>query len=216
MNFLNVSRIAMACATAALSTVPPAAAQTGELPGRMVTRGFAPLPSPLTAVVEPQDDTDENVALARRFAEEIAKRGGKADNAGAPLSFYFATEVRANVRAAPPRPTPAPSEAAGSAAADADPARSSGLAPPPPATGAPAGGGARVLSGRPEGRDYGRSLRYVINATIDDKRDGKRLWQGHISYDGAEPDRKAIFSALVPLLVVEIGKTIQERRFAFE
>lgn len=201
---------------AALLAVSPAMAQTGEHPGRLVTRAFAPLPTPLTAAIEPQDNTDENVALARRFADEVAKRGGKLDGVDARLGFYFATEVRPNVRAAPPGPTRAPSEAAGSAAADADPARSSALTPPPPATGIPSGGASRALAGRAEGRDYGRALRYVINVTIDDKRDGRRLWQGHISYDGAEPDRNAIFSALVPLLVVEIGKTNQERRFTFD
>lgn len=213
---MNNAVVAMALAAAILA-ISPAIAQSDEHPGRLVTRAFVPLPAPLIAVIEPQDNTDEYVALARRFAEEIAKRGGKVDSTGARLGFYFATEVRPNVRAAPPGPTSAPGEAAGSAAADADPARSSALTPPPPATGAPAGGASRALSGRVEGgRDYGRSLRYVINATIDDKRDGRRLWQGHISYDGAEPDRKAIFSALVPLLVVEIGKSVQERRFAFE
>lgn len=201
---------------AALVVASAAIAQSVEHPGRLVTRAFAPLPASLAAVIEPQDDTDENMALARRFAEEVAKRGGRIGGSDTRLSLFFATEVRPNVRAAPPGPTRAPSEAVGSAAADADPARSSALVPPPPTSGTPADGGARALSGRTEGRDYGRALRYVINATIDDKKDGKRLWQGHISYDGAEPDRKAIFSALVPLLVAEIGKTVQERRFAFD
>ncbi len=196
---------------AALATNASLAQDTG--PGRVSARSFATLPTPIAVVVAPTDNTDENEALARRFGEALAARGVHVVAQGAPLVFYFDSEVRANVRGGGEGTDP------GRAAIETEDPADRGLIKrdtPDPAR-SPGAGRDRLLGGR--GGDqayYGRALRYVINATIDDARDGRRLWQGHVSYDGAETDRLGTLAAIVPFLVAEVGKTVQQRRFRLD
>lgn len=189
-----------------------AAAQTGErLPGHVSARVFAAAPAPLAFAIEPGDNTDENIALAESLGREAAARGIVINPTGGTLVLRFDTEVRTSAqtprqsfsregpRLDPDSPTPAPPGARDEVA---NVLSSRGNA---------------VIGGRRSGGpDYARLLRYVINATLDDRTSGRRLWQGHVSYDSAAPDRTAMFVALAPILAEQVGKSVQEKSFQLD
>jgi hypothetical protein len=150
------------------------------------------------------------MALAENLGKQAASRGMTVERGGGTLVLRFDTEVR--TAQAPRRSF----------------SRDSGTLDPDPGTPTPPGSGDEVtnmLSSRgggvlgsrgSSGADYTRFLRYVINATLDDRTTGRRLWQGHVSYDTATPDRTAMFVALAPVLAEQIGKNVQERSFRLD
>ena len=185
-------------------------AQEGRPPGQVAARAFMTAPTPLALSIEPGDNTDENRALAQRLAKEAAGRGITVQPQGATLVLRFDTEVRTGSPGRPSYSRP------GGGLSDPD-----SLTPAPPGSNGEVtnmlssrGGG--IISGRASGADYSRFLRYVINATIDDRATGRRIWQGHVSYDTAESDRTAMFVALAPVLAEQIGKNTQERAFRLD
>ena len=180
-------------------------------PGQVAARAFAAPPAPLSFQIEPGDNTDENIALAERIARDAGARGmGVAP--GAAIVLRFDTEVRSNVQAARPsfsRP--------GGGSADQDSGAPSKLGPGDEVTNMLSTGGGGLIGGRPpSGSGYGRPLRYVINAMLEDRATGRRLWQGHVSYDSTSPDRTATFVSLAPVLVEQIGKNVPERAFRLD
>jgi hypothetical protein len=203
------------CLAMALVTAPIQAvlAQTDDrAPGRAAARAFAAPPAPLAFAIEPGDNSDENMALADRIAKEAPRSGIGVQPKGAGLVLRFDTEVRADAPAQRPnfsRP--------GGGVGDPD-----DRTPDPPetrdeVTNLLTSRGSGVLNRRPQpGSGSERLLRYVINASLEDTTTGRRLWQGHVSYDTNTPDRKAMFVALAPVLVEQIGKSVQERTFRLE
>lgn len=73
-----------------------------------------------------------------------------------------------------------------------------------------------VLTGRRSGEIGGSSVRYVLRATLDDRRNGQRLWQGQTSYDATSGDETTTFALMVPVLVRSLGQTIRPRSFRVE
>jgi hypothetical protein len=189
-----------------------AVAQTSDRsPGQIIARAFETAPAPLAFAIEPGDNTDENMALAERIAKEAAKHGIGVQPKRASLVLRFDTEVRAD---APQQPSFS--------------RQSSGLNGPDDRTPNPPGArdevgniltsrGGGILDSRARpGSNSDRPLRYVINASLEDSATGRRLWQGHVRYDSNTPDRTAMFVALAPALVEQIGKTVQERSFRLD
>lgn len=196
----------------ALTALPldTAFAQDGRPPGQVAARAFMAAPSPLALSIEPGDNTDENMALAQRLAKEATGRGITVQPQGATLVLRFDTEVRTST---PPRQS---YSRPGGAFEDPD-----SMTPAQPGardevTNMLSSRGGGVIGRSSSGADYSRFLRYVINATIDDRATGRRIWQGHVSYDTAEPDRTAMFVALAPVLAEQIGKNTQERAFRLD
>lgn len=188
------------------------AAAQDRAPGQAAARAFAAAPAPLAFQVDAGENTDENIALAARIAKEAAARGISIQAQGAALVFRFYTEVRTN----PPTQRQSFSRQGGGLS-DPD----VGMPSPPGSrdevTNMLSSGGGGVIGGRlPTGPSYGRLLRYVVNATLEDRATGRRLWQGHVSYDSAATDRAAMFVALAPVLVEQIGKSVQESAFRLD
>jgi hypothetical protein len=187
-------------------------AQTDPAPGRAAARAFASPPAPLAFAIEPGDNSDENMALADRIGKEAQRRGiGVQPKSGA-LVLRFDTEVRSDAPAQRPN-----FSRQGGGSTDPD-----DRTPAPPeardeVTNLLTSRGGGVLNTRPRtGSGSERPLRYVINASLEDSVTGRRLWQGHVSYDSNTADRTAMFVALAPALVEQIGKTVQERAFRLE
>ena len=194
-----------------MAMLAPVSAQQAERPpGHVAARAFATAPTPLAFAVEPDDNSAENMSLAERIAREAGARGMTVQRGGA-LVLRLDTEVRTNVRA--PRQT---FSREGGGLADVD----AGVPPPPDTRGEVANiassCGAGAIGARPAQTDYARCLRYVVNATLEDRGTGRRIWQGHVSYDSNASDRTAMFTALAPALVEQIGKTVQQKSFRLE
>jgi hypothetical protein len=205
-----LTRAALPAVLLALSFASTAAQD--RPPGHVVTRTFAAAPAPLVFQIEAGENTDENIALAARIAKEAAARGIGVQPQGAALVFRFDTEVRTN----PPAQRQTFSRP-GAGLSDPD----AGTPSPPGSrdevTNMLSSGGGGVIGSRPPaGPSYGRLLRYVVNATLEDRATGRRLWQGHVSYDTTAPDRTAMFVALAPVLVEQIGKSVQESSFRLD
>ncbi|HEX2117470.1 MAG TPA: hypothetical protein VHM01_23960 [Alphaproteobacteria bacterium] len=73
-----------------------------------------------------------------------------------------------------------------------------------------------ILRGRPgEAGDRGM-LRYVLTATLDDERTGRRLWQGKASYAGAPADEATTMAAMAAILADQLGQTVRQKAFRIE
>ncbi len=172
-------------------------------PGRVTGRAFETLATSPTIDVAPLDDSVENLRVRDEMRRVLVRSGYRVVESGAMWRLSFATEVRPLGAGAPARPR----------GPEASTGQSSGLAERP----------AVELPDRPLRRAPGttgpssaRSLRYVINASFEDARTGKRAWQGSVQYDDAEADRAQFLVRLVQPLLAEFGKTQRGRRFTLE
>ena len=59
-------------------------------------------------------------------------------------------------------------------------------------------------------------LRYVLTATLDDERTGRRVWQGEATYSSAPADEAATLAGMAAVLVEQIGQTVRQRSFRIE
>lgn len=196
---------------AVLWTFAAAASLAQDQPGRLSARSFTPLPTPLVIDVEPDDNTDANIALAQRMAETLARSGIRVAPKTSPLVLRFDSEVRENVSPERQRfdresSTPRDDDLRGGASGPPDQRDE--------VANVFSSQGRGLMGPRRGERDYARALRYVINARIEGRGDGRRFWQGHLSYDTATTEGAALLEEMVPILLHEVGNTVQERRFA--
>ncbi len=182
---------------------PLAAAQGVDTkPGRVTGRAFHPMARGAMIEVSPLDDRPENLRLAAEFRTELARAGLLLGDAKAPLRLSFDSEVR-------------PVSAGASAQRPADGAVTRGPAGP--------GDPGTTIPDRPVPRGSDNvarraapALRYVINATLDEREGGRRLWQGNVRYDDAEGDRARLLARLVAPLMTAFGQTQKGRSFSLE
>jgi hypothetical protein len=184
-----------------LISCTPLAAATAQQParGRLHAVSFGPLPEGMPILVRPLDDTDENLAIKNEFESAMAADGINvaADEASLVLSFETREEVAA------------------------------GPAPKPQSTIHFRGQGGRMstsdernvpklIEAPREGTQIYRPSRYRIDATIDDKLDGTRLWQGWAVADLGEHTHLFLAKTMVPAIVDSIGQTVRERPFPLQ
>jgi hypothetical protein len=73
-----------------------------------------------------------------------------------------------------------------------------------------------ILRGRPSEVSDRGTLRYVLMATLDDERSGRRLWQGEAAYAGAPADEATTMAAMAAILVEQLGQTVRQKTFRIE
>ena len=190
-------------------------AGAADQPGAISARRFAPLPAPLSVRVEIGDDTRENVAVRDAVVRALASRGVRVTRgADAGVVLWLDSEVRRNV-AAPARGGDF-SRDADTPGSREDPGRRFGAEDNRDSvanlfsTGRDA-----VVTGRRSApaTDYGRGLRYVVNAAANDTATGRRVWQGHVRWDGTSTDAAATLAQLAPRLVPHLGSSLAETAF---
>ena len=189
---------------AGLALVPGSRALAQEIkPGRVTGRAFETLAPSITINLAPLDDSAENLRVRDEMRRVLLRAGHRMVESGAGWRLSFATEIRplASGGSAAPRGPEA------STGQSSDLTDRSGLDLPD-----------RPLRRPPAGINpsAARGLRYVINATVEDAKTGKRAWQGNVQYDDAEADRTAFLVRLVQPLLSEFGKNQQGRRFALD
>jgi hypothetical protein len=188
---------------AVAASLSPGFAQNheGPLPGRTHAATYAPLPSDLPISVRPWDNNAANQRLKSKFTEALSQRGVKLAEAGAPLILNFETEVE-SIAVPDGGPTLGQFQARNhesrvrlnfwSSTQDS------------------------VMTGRRSGEISSSSVRYVLRATLDDRRNGQRLWQGQTSYDATSGDETTTFTLMVPVLVESLGQSVRPRGFRVE
>lgn len=68
----------------------------------------------------------------------------------------------------------------------------------------------------PDRRDQTRTVtpsQYRIDVTIDDRTNGKRLWEGWSSVAIGPGDNRSLTRTMVPVLVDHLGKTVSQKTF---
>ena len=57
---------------------------------------------------------------------------------------------------------------------------------------------------------------FRIDITIDDKSNGKRLWQGWSSADIGPGDNRQMTLNMIPILVNSLGQTVRQKSFPLQ
>lgn len=164
---------------------------------------YLPMPSDRAIAVRPLDDTDENLILQHDFEEILRARGYTiTPDAALVLTFYTRDEVGAWSDAGERRVLELKQSMAASGIQD----------PQVQLNLYDSGRGGVFNKGR------GRTAivtpgRYRLDATIENRGDGKRLWQGWTVADLAHFDTLDLTRAMIPAIVDGIGRTVKRQPF---
>lgn len=173
----------------------PAAAQTPApqpQPGRAFSNSSQPIPAGTTVQVRALDNSPANIRLARVVRDAVRGRMAVADTSAIVLTF----EVETNPIAVRQRERRDVDEQ-GHFYQFSLPLRPGPTAPAPP----------RADPG-PQA-----STQFVLSITIDDRRNGQRLWEGRAYYSGQPEDEEAAFQTMIRILAEQIGRTVRVRAF---
>ena len=191
--------IAGACA-ALIAAGGAAMADDAASPGVARSMNFLALAPDAVVKVRPFDNSRANLALKQHFAAALKRRALQVDDAAATYVLNFETEVDQTIRRATPSLGSASSNNRESEvrvnvwAANRD----------------------SVLRGRVGDQQDRGTLRYVLTATLEDERTGRRLWQGEASYAGAPADEAMTLAAMASILTEQIGQTVRQKNFRLE
>ncbi len=200
---MTLKLLILLAASALALSLSPGLAQSPDapLPGRTHAASYAPLPSGLAIAVRPWDNNTANLRLKGKFAEALGQRGVSLAETGAPLVLNFETEVE-SIAVPDGGPTLGQVQSRNhesrirmnfwSSTQDS------------------------VVTGRRAGETSTSSVRYILRATLDDQRNGQRLWQGQTSYDMTSGDETTTFALMIPVLVEGLGQTVRPRSFRVE
>jgi len=155
---------------------------------------FAPLPAGMPILVRPLDDTDENLAIKKEFETAMTANGFNvaAEETRLVLSFETREEVAAGP--APRAQNTVRFLGQGGRMSTSDERNVPKLIEAPR-------GGTRIY----------RPSRYRIDATIDDRMDGTRLWKGWAVAGLDEHTHTFLAKTMVPAIVDSIGQTVRDR-----
>jgi hypothetical protein len=180
-----------------IAYAPPSAA-TAQQPEQGVLHAvsFEPLPEGIPVLVRPLDDTDENLEIKKEFEAAMASDGLNvaADEARIVLSFKTREEVAAG-------PAPKPQNTIRFRGQGGRMSTSDERNVP------------KLIEAPRDGTRIYRPSRYRIDATIDDKVDGTRLWQGWAVAGLEEHTHLFLAKTMVPAIVDSIGQTVREKPF---
>jgi hypothetical protein len=177
-----------------------AAAADEPSPGVARSMNFLALPPDAAVTIRPLDNTRANLVLKQHFAAALKKRAMRVDEQKAIYVLNFETEVDQAAR----RSEPSFGSGGGSN-------RDSEVRINVWATHQDS-----VLRGRADDQADRGTLRYILSATLEDGRSGRRLWQGEASYTGAPADEAATLAAMAGVLADQLGQTVRQKNFRLE
>jgi hypothetical protein len=188
----------------------PQGGSDGPNPGAVTATGYSALPAAASVAVRPLDNTKLALQLKPLFEQALSARGFKAGSADAPLALNFETEIQQLGPAPGPREVRVSDPGSPSLTSDNEPRRDEsqfrfGLA----------AADDTLRSGNRGVTSLGR-LRYVLLATVDDQRTGRRLWQGEAMYDGFGAEEDVAFRAMAPILAEHVGQTVRQKGFRLD
>lgn len=187
----------------ALLTLSAAAQEAAQ--GRLNAVSFDPLPQDGAIFVRPLDNSDENLALKIEFERELAARGYVIATSADSLVLTFDTRDEAGAISQGDRRHVV--ELKQRVIGSRDPEDVSAQVKV-----FDSGSGA-LLNRGPRGSRVVTPSQYRLEVDIDDKRAGRRLWQGWAVVRAVQTDRRAINRAAIPILVDAIGQTVRSQPF---
>ena len=175
--------------------------------GQINAVSFQPLPQGSSLFVRPLDNSDHNLVLQKDF-ERVLRQKGYTVSKDAALILTFETR-----------------DTAGSWSGGG-PNRLVELSNNPDQTGIEAPqvrlnlfNSARGGLLNPDRRELTRTVTpssFRIDVTIDDKSNGKRLWQGWSSADIGPGDNRKMTRNMIPILVNSLGQTVRQKSFPLQ
>jgi hypothetical protein len=186
-----------------LPHMPNRAAAQSTDQGVLNAVSYLPLPRGAAIAVRPLDDTDDNLILQHEFEQRLRAQGYVVSaDAALVLTFETRNEIGAWSDAGQRRPL----ELKQSRAA-------SGIQDPQVQLNLYDSSRGGVFN---EGR--GRTAittpgRYRLDASIDDRTNGQRLWQGWSVADLGAFDSLQLTRAMVPAIVGSVGQTLKRQPF---
>jgi hypothetical protein len=205
-----------------------ASAEAGE-PGQVRAQSFAAMPAGATIVVQPEDDSVDNVELAQVIGDFLARKGQKVAAQGARLTLSFATSVVAADEGGGGLTL---GETSASDYTDrvvtAPQGDGAQITSPEPTV--PQGLGRQILDsdirvnvwsssrdsllqGRVSGSERVSKPRYILSAILSDAETGQQLWRGESAIDGATVSDAATFRNMAPALFGYLGRDARGEQF---
>ncbi len=190
--------------TLALLVAGRASAQSVD-EGLLNAVAYKPQPAGVTIAVRPMDDSDENLVLQKRIEGELTAQGYSVSGDGALILTF---ETRDTVGAW--------SDSGRRSVLEFQYKNEEGIG----------GDNERLRLNLfdsaqggvfNEGRAHGTSIvtpsLYRIDATVDDRRNGERLWQAWATASLQQSDGATLTRSMVPVMVGSLGKTVRRQTF---
>jgi hypothetical protein len=205
-----------------------APALAGE-PGLIRAQSYAAMPAGVTIAVRPEDDSADNLELARLMEDALARKGQAIAAKGGRLALTFATAVVAADEGGGGLTL---GETSASDYTDrvvtAPQGEGAQITSPEPMV--PQGLGRQILDsdirvnvwsssrdsllqGRVPGSERASKPRYVLSAILSDSETGQQLWRGESAIDGATVSDLATFRHMVPALLGYLGRDARGEKF---
>ena len=197
-------RFGILVVTLALFVAGRASAQ-GLDEGLLNAVAYKPLPAGLAITVRPMDDSDENLVLRERFEGELKAQGYSVSGDG---TLILTFETRDTMGAW--------SDAGRRSVLEFEYKNAEGI-----------GGdnerlrlnlfdsaqGGVFNEGGAHGTLVVTPSQYRIDATVDDRRNGERLWQAWVTASLQQADGATLTQSMVPAMVGSLGKTVRRQTF---
>ena len=166
---------------------------------------YKPLPAGLAITVRPMDDSDENLVLRERIEGELKAQGYSVSGDG---TLILTFETRDTMGAW--------SDAGRRSVLEFEYKNAEGI-----------GGdnerlrlnlfdsaqGGVFNEGGAHGTLVVTPSQYRIDATVDDRRNGERLWQAWVTASLQQADGATLTQSMVPAMVGSLGKTVRRQTF---
>lgn len=203
-----MSRLGFLLACASLLFILPAdmpnrAAAQSVGQGTLNAVSYFPLPGGTSIAVRPLDDTDDNLILQDEFERRLRAQGYTV-SADAPLVLTFETRDEIGAWSDSGQRRPLELKQSQAASGIQDPRVQLNLYD------SKRGGVFNEGRGRTAITTPGR---YRLDASIDDRSNGQRLWQGWSVAELGAFDSLQLTRAMVPAIVGSIGQTLKRQPF---
>ncbi|MDA0305724.1 MAG: hypothetical protein O3B76_05480 [Proteobacteria bacterium] len=180
-------------------TTSPASAE-----GTVSAVSFLPLPENSSLFVRPMDNSDQNLALQKEF-ERVLKNKGYKVSKDAPLILTFETsDTDGSWTGGGPNNIVELSD---------NPAQTGVNAPQVRFNLFNSTRGGLLNPNRKERTRTVSPSTFRIDVTIDNKSDGKRLWQGWSAADLGLSSNGAVTRVMIPTIIDGLGKTVKQQSF---
>ncbi len=163
------------------------------------------IPTGVAVAVSPLDNSDENLILQQRFEAELRAHGYRVSGDG-PLVLTFGTRDTVGAFSERnPRHVLELSGGGGRGGGEDAKARVNVF---------DSSGGGLLNEGKGSGdTSIVTPTQYRIDASIDERASGRRLWQGWATANLEQADGLALTMAMVPVIAQHVGQTVRQKPF---